>query len=429
MKKIFTFIILICICFITNMVEAKLTYEFDWELGERAFFYRDKDDYYFINFDGSVDEEFIFKYDKNGNLISQDDFIDEDFDIEAFIKTKEFDAYSNFLDDVYKAYYVDRFKNFCFVNYSNEFFDCYDSELEQNVTIYFKDDLDLVKKALKEKYDIYLKLKNEGYLVGNIIKSDDYYIASYYTYDQTNGFFNDYIGFYDNSLKEMFNHDFGEIYFDASYIYIYDGLIYFFFDNLTIDVYKLDGTKYDTIYLEHDVIKKESGCNNFGLYRVLIENNEMFLHYKFDGCPSRISVNDASEIENIAKIDSYDAVVLKYSINYEVEKVNSSNGDFTYENKVDEDGKSYVELKIEPKDGYSVKEIIVTDLNGNKIEVIDNKFYMPLNDVKVEVKYIEGEYLPIPNTSLSQNLSFILIGIILIGLGSYTMKFVKREEN
>ena len=54
---------------------------------------------------------------------------------------------------------------------------------------------------------------------------------------------------------------------------------------------------------------------------------------------------------------------------------------------------------------------------------------MPLNDVKVEVKYIEGEYLPIPNTALSQNISFILIGIILIGLGSYTMKFVKREEN
>ena len=99
------------------------------------------------------------------------------------------------------------------------------------------------------------------------------------------------------------------------------------------------------------------------------------------------------------------------------------------ERKIDEFDREYVELKITPKDGYVIDEVIVTDVNGNKIEVTDNKFYMPSTDVKVEVKYKGGEYLPIPNTALSQNISFILIGIILIGLGMYTMNFIKREEN
>ena len=53
---------------------------------------------------------------------------------------------------------------------------------------------------------------------------------------------------------------------------------------------------------------------------------------------------------------------------------------------------------------------------------------MPLSDVYVEVKFIKGEYIPIPNTALGQNISFILIGISLIGLGIYVSKFVKREE-
>ena len=168
-------------------------------------------------------------------------------------------------------------------------------------------------------------------------------------------------------------------------------------------------------------------CGRYVVVDMDFFNNEFIILYEYNPCDQRVNLTDANDFTNVTQIPYY--ITLKYSINYEVEKVISSNGDFTYENKVDEDGKSYVELKIEPKKGYSVKEIIVTDLNGNKIEVTDNKFYMPLNDVKVEVKYIEGEYLPIPNTALSQNISFILIGLILIGLGSYTMKFVKREEN
>ena len=55
------------------------------------------------------------------------------------------------------------------------------------------------------------------------------------------------------------------------------------------------------------------------------------------------------------------------------------------------------------------------DDNGNnvcevyRIEVTNNKFIMPMSDVKVEVKYVKGEYLPIPDTFLSRSVSLILI--------------------
>ena len=121
-------------------------------------------------------------------------------------------------------------------------------------------------------------------------------------------------------------------------------------------------------------------------------------------------------------------LTMVYDLDFDIEKVESSNGEFTYESKIDEDGKEYIELKITPKEGYSIENIIVTDASGNKIEVKNNRFYKPLNDVKIEVTYINGEYVPIPNTALNSNVTFILISVILIGLGLYVMNFVKREE-
>ncbi|MBQ8534519.1 MAG: hypothetical protein IJ463_02415, partial [Bacilli bacterium] len=75
----------------------------------------------------------------------------------------------------------------------------------------------------------------------------------------------------------------------------------------------------------------------------------------------------------------------------------------------------------------SVEEIIVTDANGERIEVTNNKFYRPLNDVKIEVKYVKGEYLPIPDTFLGKSVSLIIIGLVLVSLGFYTINYVRQE--
>ena len=52
---------------------------------------------------------------------------------------------------------------------------------------------------------------------------------------------------------------------------------------------------------------------------------------------------------------------------------------------------------------------------------------MPSSDVVVSVTYKQGEYLPIPDTGLSQSITIILIGLILISLGAYTINYVRQE--
>ena len=102
-------------------------------------------------------------------------------------------------------------------------------------------------------------------------------------------------------------------------------------------------------------------------------------------------------------------------------------GRYTAERKIDEFDREYVELNITTIDGYVVDTIKVVDAYGNEIEVTDNKFYMPGSDVIVSVTYKVGEYLPIPDTGLSQSITIILIGLILISLGAYTINYVRQE--
>jgi hypothetical protein len=160
---------------------------------------------------------------------------------------------------------------------------------------------------------------------------------------------------------------------------------------------------------------------------IYIVEDDLFIDFNRHICPERVNYNDESFFDSTKVALSVDKLTLKYKINFDINKIESNNGDFTYVEKEDEDGKSYVELKITPKNGYIVDKIIVTDTNGNKIEVTDNKFYKPLNDIKIEVQYkIAGEYVPIPDTFLGKSITLIFIGLILIGLGVYTVNYVKN---
>ena len=50
-----------------------------------------------------------------------------------------------------------------------------------------------------------------------------------------------------------------------------------------------------------------------------------------------------------------------------------------------------------------------------------------MSDVKVEVKYEYGEYVPIPDTFLGKSVTLIFIGLILVSLGLYTINYVRQE--
>ena len=52
---------------------------------------------------------------------------------------------------------------------------------------------------------------------------------------------------------------------------------------------------------------------------------------------------------------------------------------------------------------------------------------MPDSDVKIEVKYKTlEEYVAVPDTFLGRSITLIFIGFILIGLGVYTVNYVKN---
>ena len=289
----------------------------------------------------------------------------------------------------------------------------------------FEDDEVFIRKLIGNRYNAYLKYKDRRDEISNIYEYGSIYAIELFDDD----FYRNYM-FLDNSLNFLFKLDDG-IYIEPV-IYSFDNLIYVMNrefnteNNLKIDIYRKDGVKIDTLLVDDILDYTDGRCGVFTPDILAVHDNYLYILYSFqEGCSSRIEMNDVSEI---VKDQEYISVLtMKYKLNYEIETVESTDGDFTYEEKEDEDGKTYVELKISPKQGYMVDEIIVTDIYGDRIEVTDNKFYKPMTDVKIEVQYKEvEEYVPIPDTFLGKSLGLILIGFILIGLGVYTINYVKE---
>ena len=289
----------------------------------------------------------------------------------------------------------------------------------------FNDDLDFTKRVLGKSYDVYKILTDRGLYVNYITEYDGYFVVNYH--DDTDG--NDYTSVFDYECNEIVKY---EVFYALDVnIYIHDKIIYVMENSKKLELFKLDGTKIQTLNISHELIDENMSseyCTDIDPMVLKVVNNDLFIVYvpSEDGCRKRLSINDVTDY---AKTIAYNPFfTLKYNLEFDINTVNSSSGDFTYEEKLDEDGRSYVELKVVPKDGYSVEEIIVTDINGERIEVTDNKFYKPAKDVKIEVKYVLGEYLPIPDTFLSKSLTLIIIGLVLVGLGIYTINYVRGES-
>ncbi len=84
-----------------------------------------------------------------------------------------------------------------------------------------------------------------------------------------------------------------------------------------------------------------------------------------------------------------------------------------------------ITYKINPKEGYILKEIKVTDENGNTITITDDTFVMPNSDVKVEIifeKEIENPY-----TSAKDILLIVILFLIGLSLVFITRPRYKYE--
>lgn len=69
-----------------------------------------------------------------------------------------------------------------------------------------------------------------------------------------------------------------------------------------------------------------------------------------------------------------------------------------------------VSFKVQPKDGYKLEKVIVTDAEGKQVVFTDYKFTMPSNDVTIEAIFIVDN----PNTVDVSLLSAIILGFLSI---------------
>ena len=426
MKKIINSLILIIICFIPVMVNAKANAEIEWSLKNKYYLYGEDDKYYFLDnyYYDSYDADYVnlLTYDKDGKLINEELFFDTSkYTEEEFRQTKRYQVFFNKYMD-YKVYNELDGKDY-HIDYMGENFFYFDGE--EVVEIFFSEDVDLTRKLLGKRYDVFQKLKSNGYSVETIKTLDNLYCAYGYTYDEETNKTIYHVYLLDDNLNIVFSKSL-ETEFYVLAAYLYDGLIYFASDNDVIDIYKLDGTKVDSITFEDRIINnsEENICGTLMPSDIVVKDNELLVVYEAYGCNGRLEVNEANDLGTF--FEHIERYFIKIKLKYDVETVESDYGKFTYDEVLDENGNQYVELNIVPDKGYSIDKIIVTDLNGNKIDVTNNKFYMPMSDVKVEVKYVNGEYLPIPDTFLGKSTTLILIGLILVSLGVYTINYVKN---
>ena len=421
MKRIVNYIILIVVCLLPVMVSAKEKYEFNFALDDRAFLYEEDGIYYFT--DPGVlyaSDAKLYLYDTEGNFLREEIFYEDGVtSYEEFISSrryKESIPYLVFWEDEEDHFYSEGMNEFISVYYAREEFEYYDVETDDYIVYEFSDDLEFTKNALgNERFEAYNSAKKFGKNIFKIEIFDNIY-AVYYLDD------NDYVNAYilDSEYNLIIEYISGR---RVANIYEKNGIGYILHHNRELGAYRLDGTLIENISLQSEWLDDSNFgvCDSVDLNKLYVNDNKLIITFRYyNTCPSRMAWSDASDY--VREDDGIPEVfTLVYDLNYKVDVIESSNGNLTYETKKDEDGKSYVELKITPKDGYSVEKIIVTDVNGNKIDVTNNKFYMPMSDVTVEVKYVLGEYLPIPDTLLNINMWSISFGIIIISVGAITM--------
>ena len=195
MKKIVNIFVLIVICLLPTMVDAKVSYEINWRkdgetlVGEKEdkLYFLENIEYIFeIDSYHRFDEIYFNIYDKNGEFLNREKVYDyEETILNKFIKTDYHYFLMGYLDNYYNYFYDKTTRYLYSVSYYSE--DIYYESLVDNnfvyKSLYFDSDLAEVKRILGKRYDIYTDLSEKGYNINHIFKFDDFYAAQSYDGD------------------------------------------------------------------------------------------------------------------------------------------------------------------------------------------------------------------------------------------------------
>ena len=181
----------------------------------------------------------------------------------------------------------------------------------------------------------------------------------------------------------------------------------------------LDVKEYDSIILKYDkdgnlMWQKSWGGNDFDEFRNIFQTE--------DGGFIVSGSSSSTDIEGMPNKGSLEEIIVKYSIEYELEYITTENGVFTAEQQ----GK-YGIITSTPNEGYEVETIIIKDKNGEVLDLEvtkleDGTYSFDLyTDVSVEVTF--KEKVENPKTGIIDIITILFVGAV-VSLGGFVL--VKR---
>ena len=238
-------------------------------------------------------------------------------------------------------------------------------------------------------------------------------------YDNQNGQY--YISVYDKDYELLYEID---VYSENQpYVFLENNKMYFieyrntserttsneeYHYDVVLNEFDLEGKFIDEFVLTSIVdVDENNGLDDRGLFDVIKTNDGFYLLTDKPNKPPCAMDSTLNEGDVIS--DVYPSIQ-KFSFVYNVETKESENGTI----KVDKDSSKNgdkITYTVEPKEGYKLDKVIVTDENGNQVIITDSSFTMPNSNVTIEAIFVVEN----PNTSV-----FIRIGIFgLIMLLTY----------
>ena len=127
----------------------------------------------------------------------------------------------------------------------------------------------------------------------------------------------------------------------------------------------------------------------------------------------------APEIDDESEISAVEPAIFKFSLSYEIETKDNENGTIIVSKETSKEGEQ-ITFKVEPKEGYKLDKVIVTDDAGNQIIVKDYTFTMPSSNVTIEAIFKVDN----PNTSVFVS---VVISCLLL-LASYVFIVLKNKK-
>ena len=272
------------------------------------------------------------------------------------------------------------------------------------IPVFINYEFGLIDLENRQLSDIFINGYN-GYAVSFYDESADKYGVEFYDVDMNvinTNLFDSYVEPY--------------VLFKDNYFYIFeikgkqleDNEETYYFSVTEYDYKFNKRSEYDLSTLtKEEAINLEARAGRY-FYNVLPVEDGFVMITKIGSGPLMIDENGRQNL--------YDSVQ-KYSFVYNVETKKNDNGTISV-NKTSSKNGEIVTYNVEPKKGYKLEKVIVTDPAGNKIEIRGNSFTMPSTDVIVEAIFVVDN----PNTNV-----FVGIAVTLFFLGACLVYVILRN--